>query len=57
MPRVNIYFTQETFKELKSFIAAKHGAKKAMSITVEQAVRDYLDHQRLRGELARLEAR
>ena len=57
MPRVNIYFTQETLEELKQFVLAKYGVKKAMSITVEQAVKDYLEHQKLKEQLARLEAR
>lgn len=57
MPRVNIYFTQETWDELKRFIITKYGIKKALSITVEQAVKDYLEHQRLKEQLARLEAR
>jgi len=57
MPRVHIYFTQETLEELKQFVLDKYGEKKAMSITVEQAVKDYLEHQKLKEQLARLEAR
>lgn len=53
MPRVNIFFTMEVFEDLKQFIIDKHGAKKAMSLTVEQAVREYLERQRLLKQLSR----
>ena len=43
MPRQIIYFTQETWDELKAYIEAKYGRPRAISITVEQAVRDFLE--------------
>lgn len=43
--RVNIYFTMETLKELKEFIVKKHGTHKAMSITVQQAVKEFLERE------------
>ena len=57
MPRVHIYFTIKTFEDLKRFVNEKYGTKEALSITVEQAVKDYLEHQHLRERLAWLEAR
>jgi len=57
MPRQIIYFTIKTFEDLKRFVNEKYGAKEALSITVEQAVQDYLEHQHLRERLAWLEAR
>lgn len=53
MPRVNIIFTIETFEELKSYIITKHGTKKALSITVEEAVKDYLKRKELLEQLSR----
>ncbi len=51
--RVTIVFTEETFNDLKRYIVAKHGAKKALSITVEEAVKDYLKRQILLEQLSR----
>lgn len=53
MPRVNIYFTQETYEELKKFVIAKYGIKKALSITVEEAIKSYLERQELLQKLSR----
>ena len=53
MPRQIIYFTQETFDDLKRYVIAKHGEKRAMSITVEEAVKDYIKHQQLLDKLNR----
>ena len=50
---MNIYFTMETFEELKRFIIAKYGIKKALSITVEEAVKSYLERQQLLEKLSR----
>ena len=51
MPRVNIYFTEPVFEDLRRFVVAKYGVKKALSITVEQAVKEYLERQRLFQQL------
>lgn len=53
MPRVNIFFTNSTFEELRRFITTKYGAKKALSITVEEAVKDFLKRQALLEQLSR----
>jgi len=53
VPRQIIYFTQKTFDDLKRYIVAKHGTKRAMSITVEEAVKDYIKHQQLLEKLNR----
>ncbi len=45
MPRQNIYFTEETLKKLRKFIEEKHGTHRAMSITVQQAVEEFLQGQ------------
>lgn len=45
MPRFHVFFTNETFERLKAFVIAKHGRAKAMSMTIEQAVKDYLERE------------
>ena len=45
MPVVKITMTDETFQALKRFIIAKHGLKRAMSVTVQQAVREYIKRE------------
>ena len=42
MPVVKISMTDETFQALKRFIIAKYGLQRAMSITVQEAVREFL---------------
>ena len=42
MPKVSVHFTQETWDQLKKFIIDKYGVRKALSITVEEAVKAYL---------------
>lgn len=42
MPRVNIYFTEAILEDLRCYIVAKHGSKRALSITIEEAVKEYL---------------
>lgn len=51
MPRVSIYFSTVVFEDLKRFVIAKYGIKKALSITVEEAVKDYLKRQELLEQL------
>lgn len=53
MPRVNICFSLPVFEDLKRYIITKHGTKKALSITVEEAVKDYLKRQQLLEQLSR----
>ena len=38
--------TYETLQALKRFIIAKHGLKRAMSITVQEAVWEYLKREK-----------
>lgn len=45
MPRQNIYFTEDTLTKLKKFLKEKHGKHRALSITVEQAVEEFLRRQ------------
>ena len=40
--KVTIYFTMKTWERLLDFVRAKYGVKKALSITVEEAVKAYL---------------
>lgn len=49
MPRQNIYFTDDTLTRLRKFIRNKHGTHRAMSMTVQQAITEFL--QRQDGEL------
>ena len=42
MPRVNIYFTLETWEHLKAYVVAKYGKQRALSLTVEEAVKLFL---------------
>ena len=51
MPRVNIYFTEPVFENLKHYVVDKYGVKKALSMTVEEAVKTYLKRQLLLEEL------
>ena len=48
MPRVAIIFTAETLKKLKDYISTKYGKRRAMSMTVEQAVKEYLTREEKR---------
>ena len=46
MPRVHINLSTETLERLQSYIANKYGAGKlALSLTVEQAVREFLERE------------
>ena len=45
MHLIKISFTDETFQALKRFIIAKYGLKQAMSVTVQEAVREYLKRE------------
>ena len=47
MPRQIIYFTKDTFKQLKDFIEEKYGQHKAMSLTVQRAVKEFLEREGL----------
>jgi len=40
-----VYFTQETFNQLKRFIIDKHGRQRARQITIQQAVREFLERR------------
>ena len=44
--RFNVYFTMRTWERLVEFVQAKYGGKNALSITVEQAVKEYLAKHR-----------
>ena len=48
MPRVAIIFTEETLERLRRFVTLKYGERRAMSITVEQAVKEYLAREEKR---------
>lgn len=40
---VNIYFTEETLTRLRKFISKKYGGHHALSLIVQEAVKEYLD--------------
>ena len=44
--RVTISFTMETWDRLKKFVINEYGVRRALSITVEDAVKGYLDGQK-----------
>ena len=44
--KVTIYFTMKTWERLLDFVRAKYGVKKALSITIEEAVKAYLARHR-----------
>ena len=44
--RFNVYFTDKTWRELVDFIMKRYGTTKALSIIVEEAVREYLAKHR-----------
>ena len=49
MPRVHINLSTETLERLQSYITNKYGAGKlALSLTVEQAVREFLEREELK---------
>jgi len=50
MPIVKISMTDETFQALKQFIIAKHGLKRAMSMTIQRAVEEYLSREKKERE-------
>jgi len=42
--------TYETLQALKQFIIAKHGLKRAMSMTIQRAVEEYLSREKKERE-------
>ena len=40
--RLNIYITMKTWQRLDNFISEKYGESKAISLIIEDAVREYL---------------
>lgn len=46
MPRVNIYFTEDSLKELKEYLKAKYGKHKALSLIVQLAVTEFLEREK-----------
>ncbi len=48
MPRVAIIFTKDTLERLKQFVIAKYGERRAKSIVVEEAVKEYLAREEKR---------
>jgi len=53
MPRVNIYFTEDTLNELRKFIKEKHGNHRALSLTVQQAVKEFLSREKCTREVSK----
>lgn len=45
MPRQIIYFTKDTFEQLKDFIVKRYGQHRAMSLTVQRAVKEFLERE------------
>ena len=46
MPRVNIYFDDDTYKELKEYKEEKYGQHKALSLIVQLAVKEFLEAEK-----------
>lgn len=40
--RVNIYLSEETERRLREYVAAQYGGHKALSLTVQQAIEEFL---------------
>lgn len=45
MPRVNIYFTEEVHQRLKEYIAKNYSGHRAVSSTVQRAVKEFLEKE------------
>ena len=43
--KIHIAFTWDTWQRLLDFVNANYGGKRGLSITVERAVREFLDSQ------------
>ena len=50
MPRFHVFFTNETFEQLKAFVVAKYGRAKAMSMVIEEAVKEYLEREQSKAD-------
>lgn len=48
MPRKHIYFTEDTLKELQSFVKKEYGSHRAMSLIVQKAVKRFLEEENVR---------
>ena len=47
MPKIfRISMNDATFQALKEYIIAKHGVRHALSITIEEAVREFLERNK-----------
>ena len=53
MPRFHVFFTDETFEQLKAFVVAKYGRAKAMSMVIEEAVKEYLEREKSKAEVSK----
>ena len=49
-PSLHIYFTDKTSERLRNFVRKRFGSHRALSMTVQQAVQEYLDREE-RGQL------
>lgn len=47
MPRVNIYFTEPTLKELKEYLEREYSGHRALSLVVQKAIKEFLEKERL----------
>ena len=43
MPRISIYLSQETMAALKAYLEKHHPNKRATSLVVEQAIKEWLE--------------
>ena len=43
--KIHIVFTWDTWQRLLAFVTANYGGKRGLSLTVEMAVREFLDRQ------------
>ncbi len=44
-----VSFTSGTLERLRAYVVEKYGTRRAMSITIEQAVKEYLDRMKETG--------
>jgi len=50
MPRVDVSLTAKTFDELREFLSRLYPGKRALSLVVEQAIKEYLERNNKGGK-------
>ncbi len=52
-PSLHIYFTDKTQDRLRNFVQRRFGSHRALSIIVQQAVKEYLDREEAQEKVAK----